>query len=228
MVSKAKMKFEFDFLSEILETLPKDIKILDVGCGYGKKLIYLHNRGYNICGVEKKVSTVEQVRKQGYLVYTLEEFNQCLDKQFDLIIFSHIIEHFDHDSLMKFLEYYLNYLDDDGYVLIYTPSFGKHFYEDFDHVKPYSPSGLKTVFGGTGAQVQYTSKYVLKIVNFDYRKEPYRITCSRKQILGETDYLALSINCISGVLFRISFRVLSKTTGWAALFKKVKGQDQVM
>ncbi len=217
-----KLRSEYKFLDNYLKKLPKDIKILDVGCGYGEKLIHIHNKNYNISGVEKNRHILDEMKSMGYNVFSIEEFEAKKDIKYDLIIMSHIIEHFDYESLKAFMEYYLEFLKDGGDLMIFTPTLSKDFYVDFDHVKPYHPQGIKVLFDGSNFQLQFYSKYRLKLIEFDYRKSPLQITFTKKQILGQKDRLASLTNLFLIALFRLSFKSISTTTGWAGVFRKEK------
>ena len=215
-----KLRSEFKFLDNYLKYLPKDIKILDVGCGYGEKLIHIHSMNYNISGVEKNKFILNKMKNKGYDVFAPEEFEAKKDTKYDLIIMSHIIEHFDYESLKEFMEYYLQFLKNGGDLMIFTPTLSKNFYVDFDHVKPYHPQGIKVLFDGSNFQLQFYSKYKLKLIEFEYRKSPFQITYTKKQILGKKDRLASLTNLFLIALFRLSFKTISTTTGWAGVFKK--------
>ncbi len=217
-----KLRSEYKFLDNYLKKLPKNIKILDVGCGYGEKLIHIHNKNYNILGVEKNRHILDEMKSMGYNVFSIEEFEAKKDIKYDLIIMSHIIEHFDYESLKAFMEYYLEFLKDGGDLMIFTPTLSKDFYVDFDHVKPYHPQGIKVLFDGSNFQLQFYSKYRLKLIEFDYRKSPLQITFTKKQILGQKDRLASLTNLFLIALFRLSFKSISTTTGWAGVFRKEK------
>ena len=62
--------------------------------------------------------------------------------QYDVLVMSHIIEHFQYQDLIKFIESYLGCLKTGGLLLIATPVMNPSFYDDFDHVKPYTHIGI--------------------------------------------------------------------------------------
>lgn len=214
----SKTYFEYKFLSQALKNFNKITHILDVGCGYGRLLKYINKRGYDIDGVEKNFEIVSKLRDEGYNIYTPEEFSN-FKKKYDLIIMSHIIEHFQYDDLKDFMETYLGNLNDGGFLLIYTPTLHDNFYVDFDHVKPYHPAGIKTVFGNNSAEVQFYSKKSLKLVEFMYRRSPITINHSRRQLLDQQDYFAYPFNLLMRILYKISFSLISQKKGWAGLFQ---------
>ena len=136
-------------IKNVLKSTPRDAKILDVGCGYGDKIRQLKGLGFtNFVGVEKSPETLRAIRSnQEFNIVSVEESEKVLQKSsFDLIVFSHIIEHFDYDDLKEFIENYLQFLKVRGQILIITPTLGYSFYNDFDHVKPYNVQAINSVF----------------------------------------------------------------------------------
>ena len=81
----------------ILKYLPQTGKILEAGCGLGRYLVYLSQKGYSVEGIEINQDTVEMVKslnsnlkiKQGDISRM-----SYLDKSFDGVICLGVIEHF--------------------------------------------------------------------------------------------------------------------------------------
>lgn len=201
----------------------KNDKILEVGCGYGRILKLISTNFNNTTGVDVNQKSVDKLKNQGFNVYNIEEFkDKNRNEKYDVIILSHIIEHFNPNELLKFLEIYLPYLNSNGYVLIATPLYTKYFYDDFDHIKPYQPIGLKMIFENKESQVQYHSNFNLKLVDIYFRKSPFKITYHRSFYVkksGILPYFPYLINLILSLLYKITFRSISKTDGWIGIFK---------
>lgn len=83
----AKMKY----IEKFLRKVPKDYKILDVGCGQGLLVKEFKERGYNIIGVDAFYEN-EYVEKQDIFN------NEYQDNTFDLILCLDVIEHFSFDK----------------------------------------------------------------------------------------------------------------------------------
>ena len=78
--------FQLDIFSEYV---PKDAKILDVGCGYGRTLSELHNHGYaNLTGIDFSEKMIERGKFQfPYLdLHTTSGSINYGDNSFDAII----------------------------------------------------------------------------------------------------------------------------------------------
>src|SRR5690349_793215 len=124
--------------------------VLDVGCGYGRYLRLLSERGVDAVGVDVNESIVQANRRDGLQCMTPEEFFRSAVKP-RVILMSHVIEHFPPRDLVAFVDKWLDRLEPGGELVIATPLESPHFYDDFDHVKPYHPEGLMMVFGGDRA-----------------------------------------------------------------------------
>jgi len=99
-------------------------KILEVGCGNGQKLIKLYNWGFkNLFGVDPYIA---QDKKIGDIELTKCELVDYTEKDFDLIIFNHSLEHI-KDQLAA-LQIAGKLLKHEGDILIRTPVINRSFY----------------------------------------------------------------------------------------------------
>lgn len=210
-----------------------EFRILDVGCGYGRNLTHLLSAGYaNTTGVEINTEIVKHNKERGLPCVTVDELDRSEDK-YDIILMSHVIEHFAPSDLIIFMDDYLDRLVPGGHLVIATPLMSSYFYDDFDHVKPYQPAGISAVFGVSKAQVQYYSRNKLILKDLWFRKSYYRISFVRSKYINTpqnkyTNMLAALLfplsTLLSGFVFFLSNRFLSKTDGWVGVFQKVAKQ----
>lgn len=207
-------------LVRFLSKLPcnADMHILDVGCGYGRSIKLLCGLGYNILGVEANEAIVKANIAANIKCMTVEEFGKT-SELYDVVLMSHVIEHFYPDDLLHFMECYLARLKPGGFLVIATPLNSSNFYDDFDHVKPYSPIGITMVFGGNNAQVKYYGNNKIDLVDIWFRRSPFRIVNFKGRFLGGQYHIQL-FNMICIVLFRMSFYLIGRCDGWMGLFKK--------
>lgn len=195
-------------------------KLLDVGCGNGRILRLLRNRGFEIIGVDVNDSIIKSNLENGLKCISASEFNKTNDL-YDVILMFHVIEHFHPDHLLTFMDTYLNRLKVGGYLIIATPLNSPYFYEDFDHVKPYHPTGINMVFANKGAQVQYYSQNKIKLIDIWFRRDPFRVIFSCGLYIHKYNRINVLINIIFALLFRLSFGLIGRTDGWMGLYKKV-------
>jgi cyclopropane fatty-acyl-phospholipid synthase-like methyltransferase len=193
--------------------------ILDVGCGYGRYMWLLKEKKYNVIGVDANSQIIIKNVSEGLPCITIEELDSR-EEQYDLIIMSHIIEHFSPLELLDFVDRYLDRLKDNGYIIIATPLFSKYFYDDFDHVKPYHPIGIDMIFGNKSSQVQFHSKHYLELQDIWFRRESLRIHFCRGLYIPNKTRVPKIINFLLACLFRISFGWIGKVDGWIGLYKK--------
>ena len=195
--------------------------ILDVGCGYGRNLALLTGAGFSdVTGVEKNLHIVDEVRRQGCACMGLEEFEKS-DRTYDVILMSHVIEHFEPQGLLGFIDSYLDRLAPGGYLVIATPLLGDCFYDDFDHVKPYLPTGILNVFGKGHAQVQFYSKNNLELLDLWFRRGFHKFAYFKSAYIKTPMTIPVRmLNMLSAVVFRLSFGMIGKVDGWVGIFRK--------
>ncbi len=195
--------------------------ILDVGCGYGRNMRTLKTAGFsNITGLDINPEIVKQNNKAGLNCLSIQDF-QKTKARYDVILMSHVVEHFAPDALFDFLDTYVNRLNQNGYLIIATPLHSPYFYDDFDHVKPYQPAGFMQIMGGHGAQIQYYNKHKIELVDIWFRKNSREIRYSRSlYIVGFRSTFVYAFNFFSHLMFLLSFCLLGKVDGWLGIFRK--------
>ena len=140
---------------------------------------------------------------------TAQEFEKT-DDMYDVLMMFHIIEHFYPTELISFIDTYLDCLKVGGYLIIATPLFLPYFYEDFDHVKPYHPTGINMVFCNKSSQVKYYSKNKLELIDIWFRKGPFKMICSSGLYVNQYSRISIIINLLLSLLFRLSFGLISE------------------
>ncbi|MEW6188001.1 MAG: methyltransferase domain-containing protein [Thermodesulfobacteriota bacterium] len=75
-------------------TIPREGKILDVGCGQGPALSWLLDHGYQPVGITINSEDLKVCREKGFEVYAMDQsFLDLPDASFDLLWVRHCIEH---------------------------------------------------------------------------------------------------------------------------------------
>lgn len=96
--SGLRARHQYKWIKSVRE-LPPGARVLEIGCGYGRLLELFHRDGCEVAGIEPsgncarftagRFGTGRQVIFYG----TLEQFDPA-DRRFDLIVSSHVFEHF--------------------------------------------------------------------------------------------------------------------------------------
>jgi 2-polyprenyl-3-methyl-5-hydroxy-6-metoxy-1,4-benzoquinol methylase len=212
-----------DLLNKCTKNNKAEYRVLDVGCGYGNKMAALTTAGYKVLGVDINPQIIATNQKQGLNCVTVEEFAQNHNTdQFDIIVMSHIIEHFPPSELKDFMDDYLDKLKMGGYLIIATPLLTDYFYDDFDHVKPYTPLAIIKVFDQLAAQVQYYSRNKLRLTDLKFRRRHYQSTLKKEIYIRSwaTKFYQVG-EFISTLLCLISSGWLGKKDGWVGIFRKI-------
>ena len=195
--------------------------VLDVGCGYGRYLQRFAERGIEATGVDVNPEILRAVQARGLKAMTPEEYLASGARP-KVLLMAHVIEHFAPSELVAFMDGWLDRLAEGGELVIVTPLMSPHFYDDFDHIKPYHPEGLQMVFGGAQAQVQYWSRHRLELADVAFRRSPWRATLTRALYRGGPAawpyYIA---NALAALAFRLSGGLLGRKTGWIGRFRKI-------
>jgi len=109
--------------------------VLDVGSGNGKMIDYFTDRG-------KKVTAIDLAPTRKDIVKMDFFKNNFKDNSFDLVYSAHVIEHITDSE--KFVKEVLRVAK--KYVCIITPYPTVRFWDQPDHIRPYTPETLKRIF----------------------------------------------------------------------------------
>jgi len=83
----------------------KNDKILDVGCGVGRNLKLLKLAGFNnIHGTDISDKMLSITKGEGFNVINNVEVDNFSENKFDVLLFSHVIEHINEDEIQIFVE----------------------------------------------------------------------------------------------------------------------------
>lgn len=128
----------------------KDSRVLDLACGGGKLLFFFSERGYkNLTGVDispDQVALAGQVTPDVRHESVLDYLESNPDSH-DLITGYDIIEHFEKDEALRFLDGCFSALRPGGRLILQTPNADSpwgtmHRYNDFTHEICFNPNSL--------------------------------------------------------------------------------------
>lgn len=109
---------------KFLLSLDKGIKILDIGCGYGRTLQFLHDLGFkDLTGFDISSDYIKHAKKicpsANLFVSSFEDFE--LEEKYDLILMMGVIEYILSDQKQDiFFEKIAKFLSSRGYILLET------------------------------------------------------------------------------------------------------------
>lgn len=145
-------------LSNILRFLPKQARILDVGCYTGRLLAMLKKRGYtNILGLDPSLFAVKVAKEQyGIKIILGSLFDNPDIGKFDFIILTHVLEHI--KELREFIFLLSSYLNPHGRLYIETPNAHKFFLAE-DKSTVFSPDQIQPFLQFSIEHINYFSRF---------------------------------------------------------------------
>jgi len=137
--------------------LPKNkkIKILDVGCGEGGFVYWLHEKKYkNAFGIDISKEQIKLGIKLGINnIKQVDLFKFLKDKKekYDIIFARDLVEHFKKEEILDLLNLFYKSLRQKGKAIIQVPNaegpFGTHYlYSDFTHELAFTERSLNQIF----------------------------------------------------------------------------------
>ena len=137
------------------ELLKDKARILDMGCGIGN---FVGLNPEKIEGYDNNFENVKHCKAKGYKVLRRDIRFLTLDEpkaSFDGINCSHVLEHMVPEDAYKTICCMDWLLKPDGLLVIQGPTISDRFYDDFSHIKPYTPAALRHYFINKGGQRTY-------------------------------------------------------------------------
>ena len=137
----------------------KDIKILEIGSGYGAFGYFIQQAGYqNYIGIDGSESQVNEAQRLGINIKlaNLVEYLKALDDEsIDLLIAIDVIEHFTKKELSDLVDDMYRVLKKDGKIITHQPNatspFGNSIrYGDFTHELAFTQVSISQLFLSSG------------------------------------------------------------------------------
>ncbi|MBU0478819.1 class I SAM-dependent methyltransferase [bacterium] len=147
---------------EYINSLPKNAKVLDAGCGMGNISKYVHDirSDLEIYGIDADNSLKNKV--PDYIKFfnmSVDNLGNFEDSFFDCILCFHVLEHL-HNPTRAISEFY-RVLNKNGVIFAESPHWtsaitpiGFNFYDDPTHIRPYSKKSYRILFK------QFSIKYI--------------------------------------------------------------------
>ena len=149
-------------------------KILDYGCGTGQLVKALKKKGLDVYGMDSSDEAIEIGKKNNVDIIKINnlEFDKLkYEKNFDLIIISHVLEHQKKKSMGNFLKNLKYMIKDNQYLLTIVPNAqsitGAYWrYEDFTHEYLFTSGSLNYLLKDSGfEEIEFLDIYATSKIN---------------------------------------------------------------
>lgn len=137
----------------------KDARLLDIGCGTGDLIYWLHEKGYAQAeGIDRSPEQVDLAKKLGIKGITetrIEEFLPRHTGSYDLIFARDVLEHFKKDELLPLLDQVHAALKPGGVFVAQTvnaenPLWGRLRHGDLTHETVFTHSSIRQILLAAG------------------------------------------------------------------------------
>ena len=144
----------FEIYEPLIDIALKGItspSLLDIGCGRGEWLKKYQVKFSQSTGIESDYSMIQHCRDNGLNVIEGDAIDKLSDfesNSISVITMIHVIEHIEHQNLLKLMNECFRVLRDDGILLMETPSIDnmivstKSFHIDHTHINPIHPEAI--------------------------------------------------------------------------------------
>lgn len=151
---------DFSLPAYLVGSLPRDknVRIIDYGCGFGQVLNAIHGLGYaNAIGVDIEPRALQHCKDSGLEVRDAANADdlKSLEATADVIIMSHVLEHFPKHEAIPRLKQIKSYLKPGGCLIVMVPNAQSNTgcywaYEDFTHETLFTSGSLAFVLRASG------------------------------------------------------------------------------
>jgi SAM-dependent methyltransferase len=141
----ARLQGGYPYFKRLSKHLPddKNVRVLDLGCGYGVWLYWLKQAGYHCLeGIDRSPEQVEAAHGLGLDFVKQGDIQDCLDNRkpesCDVVLAFDVLEHFGKEEALRFADQVFRVLSPGGLFILHLPN-GEGFlsgsiaYGDFTH-----------------------------------------------------------------------------------------------
>lgn len=134
-------------LINIIQKLPKNAKIIDLGCSNGGFLNFLGQVRPDLCLNGLDISDVHNLVPKNVNFIQKDIISENLDiGKFDAVFSRHLIEHLNVSDVPIFFNKCNDLLKKEGICFVLCPTISYDFFSDPTHIRPYNKYSLERLF----------------------------------------------------------------------------------
>ena len=124
------------WVEELVKLLPKNSKVLDLGCGMGASSMFLSEKGFEVTCIDKDKENIEHIKKNYPEINAINRDILDFDfpeKEYDLVLAVNLLHFFNFEDVKLLIDKIIKSLKNNG--LIYLQVFSKNNpYKEFPHL----------------------------------------------------------------------------------------------
>lgn len=142
----------------LIAGVPRDSRVLEIGCGPGYLLEYLRSKGFSrVEGIDISAEQVAIAMERGANAKVADVFDELSrhDASLSLILAFDVVEHFSKEENVRLFTAMNRALRPDGIIVLQTPNGaalfgGQIIYGDLTHMTIFNPNSLSQLLRRTG------------------------------------------------------------------------------
>ncbi len=163
-------EYKYDTIKKYLKNDLKN-SVLEIGCGSGGILSFFQSKNFQVYGIDYQNDHLDYAKKKNITIFS--DYDK-IDRKFDLIILSHVLEHL--VSVDDILTKCKNLLNDKGIIYIEVPSLesiSDHYHYEIKnflhiaHVTHFTKKTFINFINLKGFKIKYINSKIHAVVEID-------------------------------------------------------------
>ena len=202
---------ESKYIEKTLQGFPRNARIVDFGCGQGRILRFLRLQKFtNLYGIELNSHHREFLSHEGFCCAELTADLMSSLPSVDILLMVHVIEHLTAEQILSTIED-LKY---PKAILVITPMLTSDFYNDPDHIRPFTPESIDLLLARINPQIKKASAMQYSPKKTYFKRSPFRF-----RLYSLPKGFSYALNLLFFLAYILSGKMISRATAWMCIYQ---------